>query len=60
MRNKRRELIALVGAIGVVLALGGFVGGYYTVRTTIVLTFAVWILGTVLVQLMTDPPDQRK
>jgi hypothetical protein len=57
MRHKRRELIAVVGALGVVIALAGFVGGYMSVTTTIVWAFGVWILGTVLVQLFTDPPE---
>jgi len=54
-RNKRRELQGLVGGIGVVAGLGGFVGGYYSVPTTIVAMFGIWIIGTLLVNLMTDP-----
>ena len=54
LRNKRKELQGVVGALGVVVALAGFVGGWMSVRTTIVLTFAVWILGAVLVNLFTD------
>ncbi len=57
IRQKRRELVGLVGALGVVIALAGFVGGYLSVRATIVWTFGVWILGTMLVRVLTDPPD---
>ncbi|OWY01331.1 hypothetical protein B6V76_13610 [Thioclava sp. IC9] len=38
-RQKRHELVGLVGAIGVVIALAGFVGGYLSTGATIVLTF---------------------
>ena len=54
LRNKRRAWQGLVGGIGVVIALGGFVGGYYSIRSTIVATFGVWIVGTLLVNLLTD------
>ena len=54
LKSKRKELMGLVGGVGVVVALGGFVGGWYTVGTTIVLTFAVWIIGSLLVTLFTD------
>lgn len=57
MRQKRRELVGLVGAIGVVIALAGFVGGYLSVGATIVWTFGVWALGTMVVRVLTDPPD---
>jgi hypothetical protein len=56
-RKKRRELVGLVGAIGVVVALAGFVGGYMSVGATIVWTLGVWIVGTMLVRVLTDPPD---
>ena len=57
IRQKRRELVGLVGAIGVVIALAGFVGGYLSVGATIVWTFGVWIVGTMLVRVLTDPPN---
>lgn len=56
LKRKRTELIGLVGAIGVVIALAGFVGGYLSVRATIIWTFGVWIIGTMLVRVFTDPP----
>ena len=58
MRNKRRELMGLVGAIGVVIALAGFVGGYMSVQATIVWAFAVWAIGATLVTVFTDPPNK--
>lgn len=56
IRQKRQELIGLVGAAGVVVALAGFVGGYLSTGATIVWTFGVWIVGTMLVRVFTDPP----
>jgi len=58
MKNKRRELMGLVGAIGVVIAVAGFVGGFMTVQATIVWAFAAWVLGATLVMVLTDPPDK--
>lgn len=57
IRKKRRELVGLVGAIGVVVALAGFAGGYMSIAATIVWTLGVWIVGTMLVRVLTDPPD---
>lgn len=57
LKRKRTELIGLVGAIGVVIALAGFVGGYLSIRATIIWTFGVWIIGTMLVRVFTDPPE---
>ena len=59
MRQKRQALMGVVGAIGVVIAIAGFVGGYMSIPATITWTFAVWILGSTLVILFTDPPDKR-
>lgn len=56
LRQKRRELHGVVGALGVVAALGGFVGGWYPAGTTIVLTFAIWAVGATVVNALTDPP----
>lgn len=57
LKNKRTELMGLVGAIGTVIALAGFVGGYLPPRATIVWTFGTWIIGAMLVRLWTDPPN---
>ena len=48
--------MGLVGAIGVAIALAGFVGGWLSARDTIVWTFAVWAIGATLVLVLTDPP----
>jgi hypothetical protein len=56
IRHKRKELVGLVGAIGVVVALAGFVGGYLGTAATIVWTFGIWIVGTMLVRVFTEPP----
>lgn len=58
LRHKRRAWHGVVGGLGVVAALGGFVGHYYSVSTTIVLAFSIFILGAVVVNLLTDPPDK--
>lgn len=57
--NKRRELHGVVGALGVLAALGGFVGHYYSPGTTIVLIFAIVAVGTTLVNVFTKPPGKR-
>lgn len=59
-RGKRKELVGFVGALGVVIALAGFVGGYMSVRTTIVASFAVWVLGVMLMRVLTVPPDSTR
>ncbi|MCB1357889.1 MAG: hypothetical protein KDK53_15815 [Maritimibacter sp.] len=58
MRHKRNAWMGVVGGLGVVVALAGFVGGWMTPRDTIVVTFAVWILGATLVRVFTDPPGK--
>lgn len=59
MKHKRREWMGVIGALGVVVALAGFVGGWMSAGTTIVLTFAVWALGATLVLVFTDPPGRN-
>lgn len=46
--------MGVVGGLGVVAALAGFVGGFFSPATTIVLTFGIWIMGAVLVNLFCD------
>jgi hypothetical protein len=53
-RRKKKPLMGLVGGIGVVAAMGGFIGGWYSVGNTIVLTFAIWIIGALLVNLLAE------
>ncbi len=56
LRNRRRALHGVVGALGVVIAAGGFVGGFYSPTTAVVGAFAVWAIGATLVNVFTDPP----
>ncbi|MGC9369552.1 MAG: hypothetical protein ACP5DX_08460 [Paracoccaceae bacterium] len=58
LKHKRRELHGVVGGLGVVVALAGFVGGWMSPTTTIVVTFGVWIIGATLVNLLTEPPGR--
>lgn len=60
LRRKRRELHGLVGGIGLVAGLAGFVGAFYAPRTAIVAMFGIWIVGATLVNVLTDPPDRKK
>lgn len=55
LRNKRRELHRSVGGIGAVAGLVGFVGGYYSAPTAIVAMFGIRIVGTLPVNVLTDP-----
>lgn len=59
LRKKRRELQGLVGAIGLVAGLGGYVGGLYSGRFATFAMLAVWIVGSTLVIVLTDPPERR-
>lgn len=54
LRHKRREWMGVVGALGTVVVVAGLIGGFFTPTTTIVLAFAVWVLGAVLVNLLTE------
>ena len=52
LRGKRRQWHGVVGGLGVVAALGGIVGGWYSIPTAIVLALAVWIVGATVVNLV--------
>ena len=56
LKKKRRELHGLVGGAGVVAALAGFVGHFYSNGTAIVLATGIWIIGATLVNVFTDKP----
>ena len=58
MKNNRKELIGLVGAIGMAIAIAGFVGGYMSTATTTAWAFGVWIVGAMVVRVLTNPPDK--
>lgn len=55
LRNRRRELHGLVGALGVAVAVLGLVGGLYPAMTAIAGAFAIWVVGATLVNVFTDP-----
>ncbi len=54
LKPKKKALYGLVGAIGVSIAVAGFVGGVFSPRMTIVLAFAVWVIGATLVNVITS------
>ncbi len=55
LKNKRRELHGLVGAIGVAVGLAGFVDGCYPPTKTIIAMFPIFAIGATLVNVFTDP-----
>ena len=59
LRNKRRELQAVNGAVGLVLGLGGYVGQLYSTALATFLMFAVWIVGATVISLLTDPTGKK-
>ena len=50
----------MVGAIGVVAALAGFVGGLMSPQVTIVVVALFFIVGTLLVNVFTNPPQKKR
>ena len=56
LRQKRRAWMGVIGGLGVVAGLAGFVGNWYSNGTAIVLMFGIWIVGATLVKLLTDDP----
>jgi hypothetical protein len=54
LRTSRRQLHGVVGALGLVAALLGFVGGLYPPGLTVAIALGIWILGATLVTLFTD------
>ncbi|SIS88196.1 hypothetical protein SAMN05421759_10574 [Roseivivax lentus] len=53
-RNKKNAWMGLVGGVGVVAAIGGFVGGWYAPGTTMTLSLGIWIIGAMLVRVLLD------
>ncbi|MDH3265296.1 MAG: hypothetical protein OEM24_15015 [Paracoccaceae bacterium] len=51
-KRRKRPLMGLVSGVGVVAALGGFVGGFYSPTTAIVLAFGIWIIGATVVSVL--------
>lgn len=56
LRGKRRELHGLVGGLGLVAGLGGYVGRFYAPETATVAMLGIWIVGATLVNVLTDRP----
>ena len=59
LRNKRRELQGLNGAIGLVAGLGGYIGQLYSDGVATFLMLAIWIVGATLINLFTEPPGKK-
>ncbi len=59
LKSKRRELQGVNGAVGLAVGLGGYVGHLYSAASATFFMFAIWIVGATLINLLTDPPDQR-
>ncbi len=53
MESKRGKLFAFVGAAGVLVGLGGYVGNLYSSNIATFGMLAVFILGFALVRIMT-------
>lgn len=58
MRDRRKEWMGVIGALGVAVFLIGLLGGVYSIGLSIALAFAVWAVGATLVIALTDPPDK--
>ena len=52
--NKRNKLNALVGAVGVVVGLGGYVGHLYSSNIATFGMIAIFVLGFAAVRFMAD------
>ena len=53
MENQRGKLFAVVGAVGVVVGMGGYVGNLYPSNIATFGMLAVFILGAAVVRIMT-------
>ncbi|MEO0382965.1 MAG: hypothetical protein AAF234_05365 [Pseudomonadota bacterium] len=59
LKNKRRELQAFVGTLGVVAGLGGYIGNLYSNLLATFFMIAIIMAGIMLVNVVTDPPQKR-
>ena len=57
MRQKRKEWMGVVGALGLAAFLLGLFGGIYSLGMAIALSVSVWAVGATLVLALTDPPE---
>jgi len=60
LKSKIRELQGLIGAVGFVAGLAGFVGHLYSPALATFLMSAIWIVGSTLINVLTDPPNKRQ
>lgn len=58
LKNKRRELQALVGALGIVAGLGGYIANLYSNLLATFLMIAIIMVGVMLVNVVTDLPQK--
>ena len=54
MQNKRAQWNAMVGAVGVVFGMGGYIGDLYSNSTATFGMIAILILGYAIVRLLTN------
>ena len=59
MRDRRKEWMGVIGALGLAAFLLGLMGGFYSLGMAIALSVSVWAVGATLVIALTDPPDER-
>ena len=53
MESRRSKLFALVGAVGVVVGMGGYVGNLYSSNIETFGMMAIFILGFAMVRILT-------
>ena len=53
MESRRSKLFALVGAVGVVVGMGGYVGNLYSNNIATFGMMAIFILGFAMVRILT-------
>lgn len=54
LKRKKKALMGLVGGLGTVAVIAGFIGGFMSPATTLVVALAIWIIGATLVNVVTD------
>lgn len=59
LKNKRKELQGLNGAIGLVVGLGGYIGHLYPATFATFAMLAIWIIGATAINLWTDPTPKK-
>ena len=59
LRNKRRELQGVNGAVGLAAGLAGYVGKVYSDGMATFLMLSIWIVGATLIILLTEPTKKK-